>query len=291
MHKNVSKSRPQSFCGCDWLEVSLSREWLEIVEKTPWFENLMARGSSAWAKEGQRWNINGNSLVYIQPQPKQNKFGRITATGQLGNEFLEVLSALVSRDDDGIVVRRLDIKTEIEIPTKKGIKNWENIRKRQEAEESKKMQFARNVQLIISNGGSTLAIGTRGRSKTYCRLEVRTTSVSLELEYRHEKASKIGKTLLKSENPSSQMNFLLKEYLQSLVPIQKITRPLLTKLSVNTGAPCRLPREKVDVKGEASKKKEYCETVIFPFLRKMLENPQMKDWIIVKISALLRSKN
>ena len=125
MTKFSSKSRPQSCCGCDWLEVSLTREWLEIVEKTPWFENLMARGSSAWAKEGQRWNINGNSLVYIQPQPKQNKFGRISATGRLGNEFLEVLSALVSRENvsGGIVVRRVDIKVTVKMSN--SIKNWE----------------------------------------------------------------------------------------------------------------------------------------------------------------------
>ena len=233
--------------------------------------------------------------------PFSNFDGRVTASGRLADELLELLSKFLKMSIESsskaeqelplpFKVRRLDIKTEMEIPTKKGIKNWENIRKRQAAEESKKMQFARKVQLIISNGGSTLAIGTRGRSKTYCRLEVRTTSVSLELEYRHEKkASKIGKTLLKSENPSSQMNFYLKEYLQSLVPIQKITRPLLTKLSVNTGAPCILPREKVDVKGEASKKKEYCETVIFPFLRKILENPQMKDWIIERLKILIKN--
>nr|AYC64635.1 hypothetical protein [Halimeda minima] len=211
---------------------------------------------------------------------------RVTATGRLADELLELLSKFLKMSSESsskaeqelplplpfkFKVRRLDIKTEIEIP--KGIKNWENIRKRQAAEESKKNKFARNVQLITSGTGTTLAIGTRGKSKTYCRLEVRRVNessrlaenLSLELEYRHEKAEKIGKTLLKSKNPSSLMKFYLKEYLKSLVSIRNITRPLLTQLSAE--APCILPREKVDGKGEARKKKEYCESTIFPSQR------------------------
>ena len=303
-----------SSARCDWLEVSLSLGSFRELESSSWFKNIKNQGSPEWSKKGKKWTLNGHMLFYktenSPPRPSGSEGlsdfeGRVTATGRLADELLELLSKFLKMSSESsskaeqelllplpfkFKVRRLDIKTEIEIP--KGIKNWENIRKRQAAEESKKNKFARNVQLITSGTGTTLAIGTRGKSKTYCRLEVRRVNVSLELEYRHEKAEKIGKTLLKSKNPSSLMKFYLKEYLKSLVSIRNITRPLLTQLSEIGSLGSKLGECYFENGNQEflNKKKEYCESTIFPFLRKMLENPQMKEWIIVKISALLRSK-
>lgn len=280
MHKTKSPQRPKSCCGCDWLEVSLSREWLEIVEKTPWFENLMARGSRAWAKEGQRWNINGNSLVYLQP--KQNQSGRISATGQLGNEFLEVLSALVSRDDDGIIVRRVDIKVTVKMSN--SIKNWELLRKRQTAAEAKKSNFARKVELITSKTGSTLAIGTRGNN-TYCRIEYSQVEekVSFELEYRKKKAKIVGKKLLKSREKEKNMQYLLQTYLKTLVKIRILTNLLNEELANG-----KFVELKIDSEG-IKKNKKYFDSVCIPFLRKMFSesNLKMKIYIAKKLLVSL----
>nr|AYC64003.1 hypothetical protein [Halimeda micronesica] len=342
MVKNASKSSSQSLPlpRCDWLEVSLSLGSFRELESSSWFKNIKnaVQGSSETASlwSGKKWTLNGHMLFCKMENSCLNFDGRVrvTATGPLADELLELLSEFqkmftpkMKKPGDAkaevelpFKVYRLDIKTEIEIS--KGIKNWENIRKRQEEEESKKNQFARKVQLMTSKTGMTLGIGTRGKSKTYCRIyqkqnlqssvetesvtpkqkanansvsvetEKLTSKVIFELEFRHDKADKIGKTLLKSKNShqsklkaNAQMNFYLKEYLKSLVPIRKITRQLLIKLSeseLEASTTLRTGTKNFLIK----RKKEYCETVIFPFLRKMLKNPQMKDWIIEKLNTL-----
>lgn len=199
-----------------------------------------------WISEAyEKWYLCGyrKNHILLFKESKKKGFVHITASGPAGQALLIELRKYTKEYwSDNLQFIRLDLKKQMPFSSSHRTLNWDRIYKRQLEAEAKKSRYRRKVELIKSETGTTLAIGTRG-GKTYCRLEYINASnklnpsneplISFELEYRKEQAEKIGYILLKNdisyysdifdwhaiEADEKSYKNLLKDYLLTLEPI------------------------------------------------------------------------
>ena len=219
-------------------------------------EQISALKEGRVSEYNKKWYRNGRHLLSFQESKKEG-FVHITASGQAGHILLAELREYTEEFlSDNLQFIRLDLKKQMPFSSSHRTLNWDRIYKRQLEAENLKSQYSRKVQLMKSETGTTLAIGTRG-CKSYCRLEYINASnklnasneplISFELEYRKKQAKKVGHILVKNgkrngaflafepilEKDEKHIAKILKDYLLTLEPIQNITHKLLKELSVS----------------------------------------------------------